>query len=322
MHWRIYERVPQHVVFDDVKRDMCKHIDYAINQHILNFNDIPSVSMSDLIPRLETLSEHGSEAEKKITRFLLNDKKNNISTLSAVALGKKCGVSNASVIRFAQHLGYKGYSEFKLEYLAIQRHKSDEALYNDVRLDDSPSEVIQKAGYLFSKNVTNSIKVVEPDILEQLAYAIVSAEKIALFGVGSSGIVASDACQKLIRINKNVLFNPDTHVQKAYASMLTDTDLAIAFTARGQTDEVLQSLEIAKQSKCTVSAITRYGKTPTTKLADLVLPFAYSERHDQLGMITPQLSQMMLFDILFFRVIALMGDAATISLNKIRNNFS
>ncbi|MGD8121601.1 MurR/RpiR family transcriptional regulator [Vibrio sp. TRT 2004] len=278
--------------------------------------------MSDLIPRLETLSVHGSEAEKKISGFLLNDKKNNISTLSAIALGKQCGVSNASVIRFAQHLGYKGYSEFKLEYLAIQKHDVGEILYSDVRLDDSPSEVIQKAGYLFSKNVENSIKVVEPEVLDQLANAIVNAEKIALFGVGSSGVVASDACQKLIRINKNVLFNSDTHVQRAYASMLTENDLALAFTTRGQTKEVLQSLEIAQQSGCTVSAITRYGKTPTTKMADLVLPFAYQERHHELGMITPQLSQMMLFDILFFRVTALMGDSATSSLKRIRNTFS
>lgn len=157
---------------------------------------------------------------------------------------------------------------------------------------------------------------------EQLASVIVNAEKIALFGVGSSGVVASDACQKLIRINKNVLFNSDTHVQRAYASMLTENDLALAFTTRGQTKEVLQSLEIAQQSGCTVSAITRYGKTPTTKMADLILPFAYRERHHELGMITPQLSQMMLFDILFFRVIVLMGETATSSLRKISNNFS
>ncbi|CCN84877.1 putative Transcriptional regulator RpiR family [Vibrio nigripulchritudo SFn27] len=278
--------------------------------------------MSDLIPRLEMLSVHGSEAEKKISGFLLNDKTNNISTLSAVALGNQCGVSNASVIRFAQSLGYKGYSEFKLEYLAAQKHSAGEVLYNDVRSDDSPSEIIQKAGYLFSKNVENSIKVVDPEALERLANLMVKADKIALFGVGSSGVVASDAYQKLIRINKNVLFNSDTHVQRAYASMLTEKDLALAFTTRGQTKEVIQSLEIAQEGGCQISAITRYGKTPTSKLADLSLSFAYEERHHELGMITPQLSQMMLFDILYFRITALMGDTATSSLERIRSNFS
>lgn len=300
---------------------MYEHIDYDVNLHILNSTHNSGVHMSDLIPRLETLSVHGSEAEKKISRFLLNDKENNISTLSAVALGTQCCVSNASVVRFAQNLGYKGYSEFKLEYLAIQKHNTGETLYSDVRLDDSSSEVIQKAGYLFSKNVENSIKVVKPEVLDQLANAIVNTEKIALFGIGSSGVVASDAYQKLIRINKNVIFHADTHVQRAYASMLTENDLALAFTTRGQTKEILQALKIAKQSGCTISAITRYGKTPTTKIAELVLPFAYKEHHHELGMITPQLSQMMLFDILFFRVIALMGKSATISLNKVSSNF-
>ncbi len=300
---------------------MCEHIDYDVNQHVLGSGTISGVFMSDLIPRLEMLSVHGSDAEKKISGFLLNDKKNNISTLSAVALGNQCDVSNASVIRFAQNLGYKGYSEFKLEYLAAQKHSVGEILYNDVRLDDSPSDIIQKAGYLFSKNVENSIKVVEPETLERLANVMVQAERIALFGVGSSGVVASDAYQKLIRINKNVLFNSDTHVQRAYASMLTDKDLALAFTTRGQTKEVIQSLEIAQAGGCQIAAITRYGKTPTSKLSDLALSFAYEERHHELGMITPQLSQMMIFDILYFRITALMGDTAASSLKRIRNNF-
>ncbi|UGA55812.1 MurR/RpiR family transcriptional regulator [Vibrio sp. VB16] len=277
--------------------------------------------MSDLIPRLEMLSVHGSESEKKISGFLINDKEHNITTLSAVALGKQCGVSNASVIRFAQSLNYKGYSEFKLEYLAIQKQSTLETIYDDVRLEDSVVEIIKKAEYLFSQNIENSINLVDPETLDQLAHVISKADKIALFGVGSSGIVASDAYQKLIRINKNVLFNADTHVQRAYASMLTENDLALAFTTRGNTKEVNQALDIAQQANCTIAAITRYGKTPTSKLADLTLPFAYKERHHELGMITPQLSQMMLFDILYFRITALLGDAALSSLKRIRGNF-
>ena len=277
--------------------------------------------MSDLIPRLEMLSIHGSESEKKISGFLLNDKEHNITTLSALALGKECGVSNASVIRFAQSLSYKGYSEFKLEYLAIQKQNTLETIYDDVRLEDSVVEIIKKAEYLFSQNIENSINLIDPETLDQLAHAISKADKIALFGVGSSGVVASDAYQKLIRINKNVFFNADTHVQRAYASMLTENDLALAFTTRGNTKEINQALDIAQQANCTIAAITRYGKTPTSKLADFILPFAYKERHHELGMITPQLSQMMLFDILYFRITALLGDTALSSLKRIRGNF-
>ncbi len=277
--------------------------------------------MSDLIPRLEMLSVHGSESEKKISGFLLNDKEHNITTLSALALGKECGVSNASVIRFAQSLSYKGYSEFKLEYLAIQKQNTLETIYDDVRLEDSVVEIIKKAEYLFSQNIENSINLIDPETLDQLAHAISKADKIALFGVGSSGVVASDAYQKLIRINKNVFFNADTHVQRAYASMLTENDLALAFTTRGNTKEINQALDIAQQANCTIAAITRYGKTPTSKLADFILPFAYKERHHELGMITPQLSQMMLFDILYFRITALLGDTALSSLKRIRGNF-
>lgn len=267
--------------------------------------------MSDFIYKLKDLSTHGSDSEIKISNFLLKNRKHNISTLSAIGLGKLCSVSNASVIRFAQSLGYKGYTEFKLEYLAAQKHEIREAVYSDVHLEDSSSEVIKKAKHLFMMNVENSLKIIEPTILDQLANAIVNAEKVALFGVGSSGIAALDAFQKLIRINKNVLFSSDTHVQQNYASMLSKKDLAIAFSTEKETDETLLSLEVAQQSGCTISAITRSEVTSLTEISDFVLPFDYSEHDHSLGIVTPQLSQLMLFDTLYFRVTALMKNKTT-----------
>lgn len=68
-----------------------------------------------------------------------------------------------------------------------------------------------------------------------------------LFGVGSSAIVASDIFHKLVRINKHALFSYDLHVQLSYSANLGPEDLAIAVTARGNTQEINSMLRAAKK---------------------------------------------------------------------------
>ncbi len=94
-----------------------------------------------------------------------------------------------------------------------------------------------------------------------------------LFGVGSSAIVASDIFHKLIRINKHALFSYDLHVQLSYSANLGPEDLAIAVTARGNTQEINSMLRAAKETGCPTVALTRFGQDEAIKLADFALPY-------------------------------------------------
>jgi len=75
-------------------------------------------------------------------------------------------------------------------------------------------------------------------------------------------------------------------------------------------------LQSAKETGCTTVALTRFGQDDATKLADFTLPYFYDEQHSQLGVITPQVLQMVAFDTLFFKYLTLADSDADIALQK------
>ncbi|HGN1706594.1 TPA: MurR/RpiR family transcriptional regulator [Providencia rettgeri] len=271
--------------------------------------------MSTLTVKLESLQTRGKGTEQRIATFLL-DNRESLIAMNAAELAQAAGVSSASVIRFSRQMGYRGYPEFKVDYLSDEKQHKAESLYGNLSRNDETAQIIAKTGQMFISTIEKSLDLLDPLVVDDVAQKMKNAKRIVLFGIGSSAIVASDIFHKLIRINKHTLFSYDLHVQLSYSANLSPDDLAIAVTARGNTQEINNMLRAAKETGCTTVALTRFGQDEATKLADLTLPYFYDEQHTQLGIITPQVLQMIIFDTLFFKYLTLADSDADAALQK------
>lgn len=271
--------------------------------------------MSALTVKLESLLTRGKGTEQRIAKFLL-EYRDSLVAMNAAELAREAGVSSASVIRFARQMGYRGYPEFKVDYLSDEKQHKAESLYGNLSRNDDTAQIIAKSGQLFISAIEKSLELLEPAAVDAIAQKLVEAKRIVLFGIGSSAIVANDIFHKLIRVNKSALFSPDLHVQLSYSANLGEGDLAIAVTARGNTPEINRMLKSAHVNGCTTIALTRFGQDDAARLADLTLPYYYDEQHSQLGVITPQVLQMVIFDTLFFKYLTLANEDADIALQK------
>ncbi|OHT26011.1 MurR/RpiR family transcriptional regulator [Providencia stuartii] len=273
--------------------------------------------MSTLTVKLESLLTRGKGTEQRIAHFLL-ESRDSIVSMNAAELAQAAGVSSASVIRFARQMGYRGYPEFKVDYLSDEKQHKAESLYGNLSRNDDTAQIIAKSGQMFITAIEKSVRLLEPLTVDAIAQKIVEAKRVVVFGIGSSAIVANDIFLKLIRVNKHALFSPDLHVQLGYSANLNASDLAIAVTARGNTPDINYMLKSAHESGCTTVALTRFGQDEAARLADYTLPYFYDEQHSQLGVITPQVLQMVIFDTLFFKYLTLANEDADIALHKAR----
>ncbi|EMI5491936.1 MurR/RpiR family transcriptional regulator [Providencia stuartii] len=273
--------------------------------------------MSTLTVKLESLLTRGKGTEQRIAHFLL-ESRDSIVSMNAAELAQAAGVSSASVIRFARQMGYRGYPEFKVDYLSDEKQHKAESLYGNLSRNDDTAQIIAKSGQMFITAIEKSVGLLEPLTVDAIAQKIVEAKRVVVFGIGSSAIVANDIFLKLIRVNKHALFSPDLHVQLGYSANLNASDLAIAVTARGNTPDINYMLKSAHESGCTTVALTRFGQDEAARLADYTLPYFYDEQHSQLGVITPQVLQMVIFDTLFFKYLTLANKDADIALHKAR----
>lgn len=273
--------------------------------------------MSTLTVKLESLLTRGKGTEQRIASFLL-ESRDSLVSMNAAELAQAAGVSSASVIRFSRQMGYRGYPEFKVDYLSDEKQHKAESLYGNLSRNDDTAQIIAKSQQMFITAIEKSVELLEPITVDAIAQKIVEAKRVVLFGIGSSAIVANDIFLKLIRVNKHALFSPDLHVQLGYSANLNESDLAIAVTARGNTSDVNRMLKSAHENGCTTVALTRFGQDEAARLADFTLPYFYDEQHSQLGVITPQVLQMVIFDTLFFKYLTLANEDADIALHKAR----
>ena len=89
--------------------------------------------------------------------------------------------------------------------------------------------------------------------------------------MGSSGVTAEDAKNKLMRIGFQVDATGNNHFMYMQASLLTKKDVAIGLSHSGYSQETTHTMKIAKENGAKTIAITHSLRSPITEYADLVL---------------------------------------------------
>lgn len=191
-------------------------------------------------------------------------------------VARAAGVSPASVLRFCHKLGYAGFRDFKIE-LATEMQGDRFALGTDVTHDDGPRQV---AGKVFEADVNairETLALLDEGILERAVAALDQAERIEVYGIGSSAPIAWDAHYRFLRIGLRATVRTDAHVQAVGASLLDRRATVLAVSHTGRTRATLDAAHRAREAGATVVGLTSYFGTPLLEACDVAIVTASSE---------------------------------------------
>ena len=238
--------------------------------------------------------------EAKLADYILENK-NEVINLSAQAMGEKTGSSAAAVVRFSKKVGYKGFTELKME-LAKAGEDDDDQIDHILRENDTVEMIMKKtAGYKASV-FDGTYKMINVNTLKKSIEALKNAKRIYVYGVGNSGIVADDLVQKFSRINVLAVHFTDSHVQLASSVGVQKDDVCIAISYRGNTREVNGAMKQAKENGATTIAITQFQKSPLSKIVDLPLYIPSEEKDIRYGAIASRDAFFIVTDLLYLGV--------------------
>jgi len=257
--------------------------------------------------KIKAIKDSLSQSEGKLADFILNSP-NAIRELSSQELANVAGVSQSSVVKFTQKLGYKGYPTFKLAVMdalnseAINNEQHNEHLHGKITLSDSLEQLAAKL--LSSKtsvlNETKNLNETKP--IEDAVGLIKSAKRILICGLGGSALVGYDFSYKLQKIGYSAIANADSHAQLALAATFGKGDLVFAISESGQTHEVVEICQQAKQCGANIISLTKYGKNPVSNLADINLYSVAEADSLRLSSILARTAQEFIIDILFIAI--------------------
>lgn len=254
-----------------------------------------------VILKIKAIFTDLTRAEKKVAAYILKNRAV-IAELSVQELAARAATSPASVVRFCKKINFSGFQDFKIALIKDLRDPTNQQeikVYDDISVDDSVEVIIKKLSHDNIKVIKNTINLLDIKAIKRAVKAIEKAERIYIFGIGASGLVARDLQYKLMRVKKTVIYYTDTHAQLASAANIEKGDLAVAISYSGETVEIYKALETAKKRGAVSISISKYGKNSLNKNSDIALQVAGSEKNLRLGAITSRIAQLTAVDILF-----------------------
>jgi DNA-binding MurR/RpiR family transcriptional regulator len=240
-----------------------------------------------------------SMAERAVLDYLIENK-DVLKNFNVEKIAEAAYTSPASVVRMCKKLGYRGFKDFKIDFI-LSNAKIEIPEQHEYR------DVILSKNSNYGKTVIeNNIRILEdtlklhdPVSLDKAATAIMKARKILIFGKGSSYLVCKDFEMKLRRINKNAKAQGDSHEQLIDASFINQNDVVVCVSNSGKTKEIISAALLAKEKKATIISIVKLGSSLLSELSDIKLYTTTLEAEFRSAAMTSRISQFCVIDALF-----------------------
>ncbi|MDO7487468.1 MurR/RpiR family transcriptional regulator [Peribacillus frigoritolerans] len=253
----------------------------------------------NLIYGIECSMDKFTKTEEELANYILQ-RPEEVSQLTISQIAKKLHISPATITRFCQKLAFSGFNEFRHE------------LKRFVDLQNTPKNMknIKQVDY-FAKLYQDHLGIIDNTFhittygnIQKAVSFLTKANKIHVYGIGSSGIAAQEFKSKFFRIGLTVEAITDPHQSMMDAALSNENSVVIGISISGTTKEVISAVKIAKKQGACILVFTGDKNSELSQLGDLSL-LVTSKNSMHMGQnISPLLPLLLLFDLIYTELVA------------------
>lgn len=241
-------------------------------------------SDNSVLKNLKLRYDGFTNVEKTIANFFINNKEP--QKLSAKIVAEQLFVSEASLSRFAKKCGYKGFREFIFEY------EKNISKYNREEISNLVINTYQDL-------LDSCHKMINQAQMKKISQLLSKSNKVSVFGMGSSGIVAEEIHLRFMRLGLNIEAVHDSHRIKMLASIADKENVIIAISLSGTTKEILQGISIAKSNGAKIIMITSNKSFHLLSFCDEIISIPTIKDLEAGNCISPQFPILIMIDVLY-----------------------
>ena len=211
--------------------------------------------MRSVLDNITVLYDQLFDAEKKIAKFILNNPKK-VVDMTVSELAEISDVSIASVSRFCRKVGLKGFAQLKISLAQELADTHGEGqISNEILLDDIP----QSLQNILANKITElkqTVNQINTDEFGEIIQYIQNAKRVQVMAVGNTIPVAIDAAFKFNELGIPTTAGTIWETQLSYAYTLGEGDVLIAISNSGESNKVLEAVEIGNSNNAITIGIT------------------------------------------------------------------
>ncbi len=227
----------------------------------------------DILAIIQEKMSTFSKGQRKIGNFIL-DSYDKAAFMTASRLGKKVGVSESTVVRFAAELGYDGYPDMQKSLQKMIRNRLTSVQRIEVTKDrlgdqDLLSMVLQSD----IEKIRLTLEEIDRDSFDKAVDAIVSARKLYIIGVRSSATIATFMNFYFNLIFDNVVKVSANTASEVFENLLRvgEGDVVIGISFPRYSSRTIQAMNFARDRGATTIAITDSEASPLAAISRYTL---------------------------------------------------
>jgi len=248
------------------------------------------VSKINIYKKISSSRNQMSKSHHIIADFILENP-HTIPFLTIAKLAEMTGVSEATIVRFATFLGYKGYNDLQKQ-LAV----SIERQLNTVDRLTASHEAFSETEKAIYENFNDDIKNIQTTMqrlnisdFERAAESILQAERIYIVANRSAISLGT-----FLQYYLNLIFGKSEIIHTTEAAFdhiheVSEKDVVIGISYSRYTKSTLEVVSFAADRGATIIALTDHFRSPITAYATISL-FASSEMQSFLDSFVAPLS--------------------------------
>ena len=225
---------------------------------------------------LNTIKEHSasfSKSQRKIAAYI-SENYDKAAYMTASKLGSIVKVSESTVVRFANELGYDGYPEMqkamqdfiRTKLTSFQRIEVTNKLIGD-------GDLLEKVLTSDIEKIKHTCEQIDRASFDAAVDAIVNARRIYIIGVRSSATLAGFLDYNFNMIFEDVRMLRTTSGNEMFEQLLSigPSDVLIAISFPRYSKKISNAVELAKSVGTNVIALTDTVNSPIASGADQLL---------------------------------------------------
>ncbi|HEU4991549.1 MAG TPA: MurR/RpiR family transcriptional regulator [Luteimonas sp.] len=235
--------------------------------------------MSALV-KIRSERDRMSAIERRIADFVLENAQL-LRDYSSQQLANALGISQSSVVKFCQKLGFRGYPDLKLSISeALVRADNGNGEDHDDATPDDHADALATSLWRRKSEAEEATRLINPpEAIAAAAAAIEGAGKVFIIGLGEDDIHARAFAQRLSLLGILSVHNFDPAHMTASMSAARPGDVLLVFSEHGKQPALCHLCRDVRGRRGQVITVTRHTSNALRALADVaLLVSAHDER--------------------------------------------
>ena len=221
-------------------------------------------STKDLSNRINESYGKLSKGQKRLAAYII-DNYDKAVFLTAAKLGEIVGVSESTVVRFATHLGYKGYPEFQKALEEMVKNKLNSIQRMEVTYGRiNQSKILDTVLRSDAEKLHSTLAKIDENVFDLAVETILNAKHIYIIGIRSCAPLASFMAFYFNLIFENVHLIQTSSSSEIFEQMVRigKEDVIIGISFPRYSMRTLKAMEFANNRNAKVITLTDSVHSP------------------------------------------------------------